>query len=227
MVDSLRRLLSSSRCLLCAGPAAGLICPGCHDALPWNRRACVRCARPVASPEIAVCATCMRQPPPFDAAVTAFVYAAPVDRAVQNLKYGADFLAARWLGEALAGTLRTRAPLLPELLIPVPLHVGRLRWRGYNQAQEIARTIARRTGLAPGPHLARRVRATEDQIGKTAAERRRNVRGAFAVEAGVKGRRVALLDDVMTTGSTLAELARACRRAGAVSVEAWAVARAG
>jgi ComF family protein len=226
MVDGLRRLVATPRCLLCAGRSEALICQGCRNDLPWNRCACPLCARPLAAPEMALCAACIRKPPPFDAAIAAFRYAEPVDRAVQRLKYGADFLAARWLGEALADVAGTRRPSSPDLLIPMPLHSGRLRRRGYNQAQEIARTVAQRTGIALHPQLAHRIRATDDQIGKTAVQRRRNVRDAFAVDAAVCGHRLALIDDVMTTGSTLSELARVCRQAGAKSVEAWAVARA-
>jgi ComF family protein len=183
---------------------------------------------PLAGSSPHLCRRCARRAPPFDAAIAAFRYAAPVDLAVHRLKYGADFLAARWLGEALAAAVQADRELpLPELLIPVPLHANRLRLRGYNQAHECARVVARSLRLALRPQLARRPRATEDQIGKSAAQRRRNLRGAFTVDAAITDRRVALIDDVMTTGSTVSELARACRRAGAAHIEVWTVARAG
>jgi ComF family protein len=183
---------------------------------------------PLAGSSPHLCRRCARRAPPFDAAIAAFRYAAPVDLAVHRLKYGADFLAARWLGEALTAAVQTDRELpLPELLIPVPLHANRLRLRGYNQAHECARVVARSLRLALRPQLARRPRATEDQIGKSAAQRRRNLRGAFTVDAAITDRRVALIDDVMTTGSTVSELARACRRAGAAHIEVWTVARAG
>jgi ComF family protein len=107
----------------------------------------------------------------------------------------------------------------------VPLHPRRLVARGYNQALELARRIARRMQIELAPHAAKRIRLTEDQIGKSAAQRRRNVRGAFAVTQSLDGQHVALLDDVMTTGATLGELARMCRKAGAARVEVWAAAR--
>lgn len=230
MIDSLRRLVSAPRCLLCAGQAEHLLCPACNDDLPWNRCACARCARPVASTAMRLCGPCAHRAPPFDAAIAAFRYAAPVDQAIQRLKYSADFLAARWLGEALACSVSdsVQAPggsPLPQLLVPVPLHAGRLRRRGYNQAHEIARVAGRLLGIPVRPGLARRLLATADQIGKSAAERRRNLRGAFAVAPGAAGARIALVDDVMTTGSTLAELAKACRTAGATAVDVWVVAR--
>lgn len=223
--EPLRQLVGSRRCLLCSGPCHELLCAACRADLPWNRCACPACARPLASPDLELCRYCTRRSPPFDASLAAFRYEAPIDRAIQGLKYNADFLAARWLGESLADTVHQSERPLPELLIPVPLHAGRLRRRGYNQAQELGRVVGRSLGVPLAPQLVRRKRATEDQIGKTAHDRRRNVRGAFAIDTSVRGQRIALIDDVMTTGSTLGELARTCRQAGAAQVECWVIAR--
>jgi ComF family protein len=219
-------LFGRRRCRLCAGPAGAALCAACRDELPWNRVACTLCARPLAGTEAHRCARCSRRPPPFDAALAAFRYAAPIDRAVHALKYHARFDDARWLADALAEHARAHCAELPHLLIPVPLHHLRLRVRGYNQAHELAWRIGRALRIEAAPSLARRLRATADQIGQTAPARRRNVRGAFAVDPAVRGRHLALIDDVMTTGSTLAELARACRQAGAARIEAWVIARA-
>jgi ComF family protein len=112
------------------------------------------------------------------------------------------------------------------LLIAVPLHQRRLRERGYNQALELARAMKQILDLPIGSGIAVRVRATPDQIGQSAAQRRSNLKGAFEIRGSLEGRHVALIDDVMTTGATLAELASACRAAGAARVEAWAIARA-
>jgi ComF family protein len=224
--DALRRWFTSPRCLLCAGASRELLCDGCRQDLPWNRPACPGCALPLATPPERLCAACARHAPPFDRAMSAFRYEPPIAQAVQRLKYGADFLAARWLGATLAQYVTERGGALPQALLPVPLHRGRLRRRGYNQALELARVAARALQLDLLPQAAERVRATEDQIGKSAAERRRNLRKAFAVQAEVRGLHLAIVDDVVTTGSTAAELARACRKAGAVRVEVWSVARA-
>jgi len=113
----------------------------------------------------------------------------------------------------------------PELIIPVPLHRTRLMRRGYNQALEVARIIKQSLDIRVDASLAKRIRATPDQIGQTRSQRQKNLRGAFAVDSGVKGKHIALLDDVMTTGATLSELARAARHAGAARIEAWAIAR--
>lgn len=148
----------------------------------------------------------------------------PIQQGIHGLKYHARFMQARLLGTLMAQALTARGDL-PQLLIPVPLYRTRLFRRGYNQALEIARAISTTTGMQLRHELAQRTRATADQIGTRAVQRRRNVRGAFAVDAGVAGHSVALLDDVMTTGATLDELARVCRQAGAMRIEAWAVAR--
>jgi ComF family protein len=114
-----------------------------------------------------------------------------------------------------------------DVLVPMPLHVGRLVERGYDQVREIARFVAAPLALPLEPRALERIRATAPQVGLEREARRRNVQGAFAAHARVvAGRRVALLDDVVTTGSTVAAAAEALREAGAVHVQVWCVARA-
>lgn len=231
MVDGIRgavlRLLVPPRCSFCHAQTTGAkACDGCRDALPWNRSACPVCARPQAAGVSVVCARCAAKAPHYDAAWAAFRHQAPIAQAVYGLKYHADFRQAHLLGAAMAEVLSQRAGPLPELLLPVPLHAGRLRRRGYNQAVELARALAGRLAIAVDISSASRRRATPDQIGQRAAERRRNVSGAFAVGAGVAGKHLAIVDDVMTTGSTVNELARVCREAGALRIEVWIAARA-
>lgn len=221
----LLQLLLPQRCSLCRLPSPGPVCADCRADLPWNHSACPLCARPQAGSSH-VCAVCAARPPPFDAGWSAFRYQTPVDRAVHGLKYHAGFRSAHWLGLEMARALARRPQPLPQLLLPVPLHDGRLRRRGYNQALELARALGGQLGVAVDARGARRLRATTDQIGQSAAQRRRNVQGAFTVDAvRLRGKHIALVDDVMTTGSTLAELARACRKAGAARIEVWTAAR--
>lgn len=163
---------------------------------------------------------------PFDAASAAFQLDMPVRQAIHALKYRAGFLETNLLGELFAQKIGRRAQPLPELIIPVPLHHRRLRRRGYNQSLELALAITRSLDIAVDARAARRIRATPDQIGQSRSQRQKNLHGIFTVDACVAGRHIALLDDVMTTGATLAELARAARRAGAARIEAWAIARA-
>lgn len=171
------------------------------------------------------CPACLHKPRSFDAAFAAFVLATPVQQGIHALKYQAQFQQASLLATAFASRLRARAEPLPTLLIPVPLHWRRQWRRGYNQSRELAQLISEQLGIAVNTKVAKRRRATPDQIGQTAAQRRQNLKDAFAVSPRIAGLHIALLDDVMTTGATLEELARACKAAGATTVEAWAIAR--
>jgi ComF family protein len=214
------------RCLLCGAPGAdGLdLCAACAAELPRNRSCCARCALPLPAPA-ALCGRCQRRAPPWDAAWVPFRYAWPLDRLETRFKFGRDLAA----GRTLARLWQREAPPapLPQLIVPVPLHPRRLRTRGHNQALELARPLAAALGVPLHRDALRRVRATEAQTELAAAARRRNVRGAFALREGVTlPAHVALLDDVLTTGATLAECARVLRRAGVRRVDAWVLARA-
>ncbi|PWK82124.1 ComF family protein [Fulvimonas soli] len=214
------------RCLLCGAPGAdGLdLCAACAAELPRNRSCCARCALPLPAPA-ALCGRCQRRAPPWDAAWVPFRYAWPLDRLETRFKFGRDLAAGRTLARLWQREARP-APL-PQLIVPVPLHPRRLRTRGHNQALELARPLAAALGVSLHRDALRRVRATEAQTELAAVARRRNVRGAFALREGVAlPAHVALLDDVLTTGATLAECARVLRRAGVRRVDAWALARA-
>lgn len=211
-------------CTLCGTATAGdLLCAPCTAELPWNTPACPGCALPAA--QDVLCPACQQKPRAFDAAFAAFVLATPVQQGIHALKYQARFAQAPLLAAAFASRLRDRAAPLPTLLLPVPLHWRRQWSRGYNQSLELARIIGTELSIAVDTKAAKRLHATPDQIGQTAVQRRKNLKGAFAVSAAVAGQHIALLDDVMTTGATLEELARACKAAGAETVEAWAIAR--
>jgi ComF family protein len=221
-------LLAPSRCHWCRRVcAASPACAACAAALPWNEFACRACALPLPSTAITdVCPACLRESPPQDRSWAAFRYATPLPQAIVELKFRGRLAPAHVVGALMAARLAARPCPMPELLIPMPLHAGRLRLRGYNQAVELGRPLARRLSLRFEPAAARRVRATHEQSRLDAAARRRNVRGAFEMDsARVRGKHIALLDDVITTGATVAELARAAREAGAARIEVWAAAR--
>jgi ComF family protein len=189
-------------------------------------RACRCCALPLADAEAAgaVCGACLSGPPPLDAVHAACLYAAPVDRLLPRFKFHEDLAAGRLLAQVMTEAF-TELPR-PDALVPVPLHRARLRRRGYDQALELAKPLARALHVPLRDDLLRRVRATAAQSERDAAARRRNVRGAFAVVPGVTlPRHVVLVDDVMTTGATLHAAARALRRAGVERIDAWVCAR--
>lgn len=216
------------RCLLCGadGDRARDLCPGCAADFAANRACCARCAVPLAH-AAPVCGACLRSPPPFDAAWSSFRYAHPLDLLEARFKFHADLAAGRVLSDLLIERFRIDAPALPDAIVPVPLHRARLRARGYNQALELARPLARSLAIPLRDDRLVRTRATDAQSALDAKARRRNLRGAFTVEAGAPlPAHVALFDDVMTTGATLREAALTLRRAGVARVDAWALARA-
>lgn len=216
------------RCVLCGDRAgAAPACRACQNSLPRMRHACPMCAMPYTG--TGPCGACQKHPPPFVAAHAAFHYQFPVDRLVTALKFGGRLDLARSLGELTARELLpriTRAPDVPDVIIPVPLHAQRLRERGFSQALEIARPIAHALGRPVLTHAARRIRATEPQTRLPRAARATNVRAAFTASNTVAGQHVAIVDDVMTSGQTAASLAIALREAGCTAVEVWVVARA-
>lgn len=212
-------------CVLCGDPGEpGLdLCAGCLGDLPAQRPACRRCARRL--PRGGVCGACQHRPPPFDEALAGFDYAPPVDWLVHRFKFGGRLECGRVLSECLARELAARGAARPDALVPVPLHRRRLTSRGFDQAVEIGRLLARRLDIPQALDVLERRRATRQQSTLNARQRRQNLRGAFRA-GGDASEHVVLVDDVLTTGSTVAECARVLKRAGCRRVSVWALARA-
>lgn len=217
----------ADRCLQCHAPvsSAGL-CAGCVAALPWNASACWHCAEALPDHAARRCPSCLRNPPPWHGAWCALRFEAQVVRWVHALKYHADLSAARRLALLHARYLQQHRAPPPELLIPMPLFPARLRQRGFNQAQLLADTLGHALKLRAAPAAARRLRDTADQTELSAKERRRNLRGAFDADPQqLAGRHVAIVDDVLTTGASCHALSLALRKAGALRIDVWCVAR--
>ena len=219
--------LLPATCLVCGakGEHGQDLCALCRRQLAINRCGCPRCGIPLAEPA-AECGRCLRRPPAFDSTLAPLVYGFPVDRLLPRFKFHGDLAAGRLLADTLSTAASAAPGARPAALIPVPLHRERLRERGYNQALELARPTSRRLGIPLLLDSLERVRSTRAQSELGALERRRNVRGAFVVCARKIPDHVALVDDVMTTGATLAECARVLKRAGVGRVDVWVVARA-
>lgn len=215
-----------TRCLACGARSREPFCAACFHDLPWNDHACRLCALPLPETPATLCGACARRPPRFDVAHAAFAYAWPVDRLIQRFKFKADLATGRILALALAEYLDLHQFPRPDLLIPVPLHRRRLAERGFNQAAEIARVLAARLETKTSFNGLARLRNTPAQSGLDRAARRRNLRGAFACRAPVAGLQVAVVDDVITTGSTIETLADVLKRVGAAEVTIYAIARA-
>ena len=220
---ALAERLFGGTCYLCRGDSRGILCAPCIADLPYlERPRCPQCALP--SHGGMLCGRCIGEPPEFDATIAVFAYAFPADVLVQGLKFRGELA----LASLLAGELRAELSAVADpvdFVMPVPLHELRLTQRGYNQSMEIARNLARQIGLPVESDLCIRVRDTAAQLELPWKERRDNVRSAFSCRRAVEGKRVAVVDDVMTTGATLNEVAATLKKFGAAQVVNWVVAR--
>jgi ComF family protein len=211
----LARLVFGGTCFVCRGRSRATLCESCDADLPrLPASVCPRCA--LETPAGAVCGRCLAHPPHYDATVAALAYAFPADVLVHALKFRAELALAPFLSSILKERIGEA-----DCIIPVPLSAQRLRERGYNQAVEIARHLGGKVEL----DACVREHDAPPQAGLDREARRRNVRGAFRCKRSFAGERVAAVDDVMTTGATLDELARALKAAGAASVVNWVVCR--
>lgn len=226
--STLSFLLLPGRCLCCDLPSRRSrdLCAGCELTLPRAEQQCPRCAIPVPFP--ALCGQCQSNPPPFSRTLAPFVYAPPVDELLLRLKGSGQLAAGMMLGELLADHLEaamaTPGFTVPDVVAPVPLHWRRQLKRGFNQSRELALPVARRLGLDLAPGALKRLRAIQQQ-GKGRRERLRSMAGAFSASPRLRGQSVAIVDDVMTTGATLAAVADAVLQAGASDVQVWCLAR--
>jgi ComF family protein len=210
----LLRALFGGSCYLCRGGAEELLCDACARELPLLAEAlCPRCALP--SPGGAICGRCLAEPPRFDATLAALAYEFPADALLQGLKFRGELALATLFSDLLMEKFSSRRV---DCIVPVPLSSARLRERGYNQSAEIARPLAARLGARLELELVQRVRDTAPQMELPLEERSRNVRGAFACERMLGGATVAVVDDIMTSGATLDEVAATLKRAGAARV---------
>ena len=217
----LLRALLPSACALCGGHADRAVCAACEGAYVLPVVRCPCCANPAGALDSGRhCGACLADAPAFDATVAACDYAAPLDSLVLQLKFGAQLALAPWMARVLQDAIAAQVTDLPDILCPVPLGPRRLVERGYNQALEVARPLARALDLPVAPQLLQRVRETAAQSGAAPGERKKNVRAAFGVNAApdVRGRHVGVVDDVMSSGHTLDEVAAALKRAGAARV---------
>jgi ComF family protein len=209
------------RCVLCGAPAATRsLCQPCHSDLPWlPRDHCPQCALPTVDGTL--CGACLAHPPRFDAIKAAFVYEWPLAPLIHQYKYGGNLALARLFAHTLASRITGAA----DLIIPMPLAPQRLAGRGFNQALEIARIVSRVKRIELATNACRRVRESLPQATLPWNERARNIRRAFVCDRDLNGLSVAVIDDVLTTGATLNELARNLRKAGAREIQGWVVAR--
>jgi len=229
-IKTTQALLYPGTCLLCGAPGHRQLdlCQGCLAALPRVLRPCDQCGEPLAAaaPQGSLCGACQKRPPAFDACRAALAYQGPVPLLITGFKFHDRLACGRLLADLLGEYLERQGGERPELIVPVPLHPERLRERGFNQALELARPLSRRFAVPLDARSCQRTRQTLPQTELDRKLRTRNLRGAFSVGSALTARHVAVLDDVVTTGSTTGELARALKRVGVERVDVWAAARA-
>jgi len=231
LARSLLAFLLPQDCMVCGAAiraTAGRdwpVCPACEQSLPrLPRDRCPVCALPTR--DGFPCGACQTKAPAFDATLAPFVYAFPVDRLILSLKYQHRLALSGWCGRQLALELASHAPdSPPDLILPMPLHPRRLAERGFNQALELARPLAHLTGLPIVLDGVARNLNTPPQASLPWKERKKNIRGAFLCRRDFGGRHVLVLDDVMTTGATLDELAGCLKQRGAARVTNLVLAR--
>jgi len=202
------------------------ICPSCFSDLAWLESAqCLSCALPVSN-NIDLCGRCLVNPPYYDKTQAVFEYKGEVEWLIQQLKFHGKLIPGHVLGLIIADQLTERLKSSSiEVMIPVPLHVKRIRERGFNQTVELFRSLSKRLAIPMDVTNGERRVFTDKQSGLSAKQRQKNIKGVFHFQRAISAKRVAIVDDVMTTGSTVNELARLLKAQGVEYVEVWVCAR--
>lgn len=221
----------SRDCTLCGVRSQESLCKDCHRDLPFRQATgCPRCSAQSADNQI--CGACLSDPPDFDDTTSAFHYSYPLDRLVQAYKFNANLGLLPLFADSLARAVRAKrkpandGATQPDLVIPLPLAPKRLAERGFNQSALLGEQVSKTLGIRFEARGMLRVRETPPQTGLNREARLKNLRGAFDCVHRLDGKHVAVVDDVMTTGATLSEAAKALKKAGAAHVSAWVIARA-
>jgi len=226
----MKSLLGCRACILCDSPTSSSLnlCEYCLNELPKLENTCWRCALPLneTTKDEIYCGHCLQTKKIIDHTVALWHYEQPLPHFITALKFRAKLIVAKVFGELFAEHLSSHysSNSVPETIIPMPLHPQRLRERGFNQALEIAKPIAKHLNIPIDMTLAHRVRATPPQSSTPAKARYKNIKNAFSIEKPCADH-IAIIDDVITTGSTVRELSRVLRKAGAKHIDVWCVAR--
>jgi len=216
--------MTQTNCVLCGTSTNQDFCESCMLDLPQlPENHCPICLWPVPTSEI--CGACLNKPPAFTRTIAALRYTFPIDALIHALKYRTNLFLASILANLLIKKLKT-TDILPDVIIPMPLHPIRLRERGFNQAMEISRYVSKSLGIIVLPDCCTRIKHTLPQTGLPWKDRQKNIRSAFDCTIDLSGKHVALVDDVMTTGATLNELAKTLRKRGVIEISNWIIARA-
>lgn len=232
MIKKFCQWLLPSICVLCNEITHDDVdlCQACYDELPWLYQACIQCASSLDANanNIPLCGQCLKIPPPFDQTIALCSYNEPMISFINLLKFSGQLKYARLLNKLFIKYLMSK-PLylqnLPDCIIPIPLHANRLKERGFNQALELARLVSKHFAIPLMHNVCQRIRATDPQSLIHANNRRSNIKNAFVITQPINLKHIAIIDDVVTTGTTVAELSQLFRKIGVEKIDIWCYAR--
>lgn len=219
--------LLTSLCLLCDNKAQSSLslCDECIPELPQNRNACPQCGLSLEKPSLPLCGKCQTQAPIITQTITPFTYEYSIKHLITELKFKKKLINAQLLGKLLSRHINEQNIHLPDFLLPVPLHKKRLRDRGFNQAMELCRVLSKELSIPILASNIEKTKATPPQAKLTAKQRKNNLRSSFALRKNIPSATIAIVDDVITTGTTMYEIAKLLKKSGAPKLQAWACAR--
>jgi ComF family protein len=222
--------LLPANCIFCNKHAESFLdlCNICQKGLlPLNIQ-CSHCAQPleIHSSKKQICGRCQNKPPAFDKVYAPYIHQGEIRYLINQLKFEKAYKNSRLLGLLLSQFLLTTQAVRPDIIVPVPLHIERYRQRGYNQTLEITKVISKDLAIPIEYKNCLRTQNTPHQISLNLKQRQHNIKGAFTIKQPLTVQHVAILDDVMTTGATVNELAKTLKAAGAKRVDIWVCARA-
>lgn len=205
------------------------LCLPCQKALPWLKNACPRCAFPLTetNDKHALCGDCLKNSPQYSRTIALFSYQFPIDHLISGLKFANKLIYCQILGNIMAETITNyyQNKPLPEIIIPIPLHVQRLKERGYNQALELAKPIAKKLQIGLDRYSFIRIKTTKAQALISAKQRKQNIKNAFLPRKTINYKYVAIIDDVVTTGNTVREFSNILIANGIQKIDIWCCAR--
>jgi len=211
---------------VCGNSNQNLICNQCLSDLPVITTPCLVCSATLSIKDTTnVCGSCLQTKPFYQESIIPLEYVFPTTTLIKQLKYKEKLFFSEILSQILLNKIKRENRPLPELIIPVPLHPFRLMNRGFNQSALIAKTISKELNIPIDLKSCRRIRNTLQQTGFNKSQRKKNIRNAFSIRKNFNANHVAIIDDVVTTGSTVNELAKVLQRAGVETIEIWACAR--
>ena len=219
--------LFTSLCLICDtqnSSSALPICNKCLHELPRNIKVCQQCGLPIENSAATICGKCQSKPPVYDKTITPFIYDNAIKHLIIELKFKKKLINAHLLGKLLVKAVSNET--LPDFLLPVPLHKKRLRQRGFNQTMELCRVLSKELSIPILTGIVEKTKETIPQSELSAKQRKQNLRNSFKVIGSIPAAHIAIIDDVITTGTTITEIAKLLKKSNSTNIQAWACARA-